>query len=80
MLGHLLVIIYYFVYTFYITDGVYLPVKSHDAIPLEDVQWLAEFMNGDPEVSFSHAIHILRRKNYPFFYDPHLWVAGIFTN
>ena len=62
------------------TDGVYLPVKSHDAVPLEDVQWLAEFMNGDPKVPFSHAIHILRRKNYPFFYDPHPWVAGILTN
>ena len=72
--GHYLLFCVLFIH---LTDGVYLPVKRHDAIPLEDVQWLAEFMNGDPKVPFSHAIHILRRKNYPFFYDPHPWIAGI---
>lgn len=61
---------------FFCSEGVILPVKGHDAIPLEDVQWLAEFMHGDPKVPFVKAIRILRRKHFPFFYDPHPWVAG----
>ncbi len=66
----------YFFHVLLFTDGVVMPVKSHDAIPLEDVQWLAEFMNGDPKVPFGSAIFMLSRKHYPFFYDRHHWVAG----
>ena len=62
------------------TDGVIVPVKKHDAIPLEDVQWLAEFMNGESKVPFVNALSMLRRKHFPFFYDPHPWVAGKLLN
>ena len=57
-----------------------MPVKKHDAIPLEDVQWLAEFMNGESKVPFVNALSMLRRKHFPFFYDPHPWVAGKLLN
>ena len=53
-----------------------MPVKKHDAIPLEDIMWLAEFMNGECKVPFVNALSILRRKHFPFFYNPHPWVAG----
>lgn len=53
-----------------------MPLKGHDAIPLEDVHWLEECMNGEPKSSFLGALKILDRKHFPFFYDPHPWVAG----
>ena len=52
-----------------------MPVKEHDAIPLEDIRWLAEFMN-DSKAPFVNALSMLRRKHFLFFYDPHPWVAG----
>ena len=64
---------YFFIAKF--KDGAILPVKEHDAIPLEDIQWLAEFMN-DSDVPFVNALSLLCRKHLSFFYDPHPWVAG----
>ena len=52
-----------------------VPVKEHDAIPLADVQWVAELMS-ESKVPFVNALSLLRRKHFPFFYDPHPWVAG----
>ena len=57
-------------------EGIIVPVKAHEAIPMADVQWLAEFMDGEPKVPFINALSMLRRKHFPFFYDPHPWVAG----
>ena len=56
--------------------GVIVPVKKHDAIPLEDIMTLAEFMNGECKVPFVNALSILHRKLFPFFCNPHPWVAG----
>ena len=52
------------------------PARLHNAIPLEDVQWLSDFMN-ENHTPFERAIHILRRTHYPFHYDPHPWVNGM---
>ena len=30
-------------------------MKGHNAVPLSDVQWLAEYMKGEPKVSFLNA-------------------------
>jgi hypothetical protein len=57
-------------------DGTILPSNNHKAIPLEDVQFLAELMNGESKMSFVNAIFILRRKNFPFSHDPHPWIEG----
>ena len=43
-------------------------------MPVEDIIWLDDFINGGTK--FEQAIHILRRTHFPFFYDPHPWVAG----
>ena len=52
--------------------------RTHDAVPVEDVQWLHDFMfNQTRPVAFEDAIHILRRTHYPFQYDPHPWNPGI---
>ncbi|XP_035694410.1 uncharacterized protein LOC118428452 [Branchiostoma floridae] len=53
-----------------------LPVVGHEAVPLEDVIWLATFIR-DNNTTFESAIHVLRRKHYPFvMYDPHPWTPG----
>lgn len=61
------------------TDGLIVPVKKHDAVPLDDVQWLAEFIN-ESKVPFVNALSMLCRKHLPFFYNPHPWVAGKLLN
>ena len=52
---------------------------THQAVPHDDIIWLYEFMNPESgtKVAFDEAIHILRRKMFPFHYDPHPWIAGI---
>ena len=51
--------------------------RSHDAVPIEDVQWLSQFMHDQTEpVSFEKAIHMLRRTHYPFHHDPLPWNPG----
>ncbi len=55
--------------------GVIVPKSSHKAIPVEDVQWIHDFMSNS-QTRFESAIHILRRKHFPFNHDPHPWVAG----
>ena len=52
-----------------------MPVKEHDAIPLADVQWVAELMS-ESKVPFVDALSLLCRKHFSFFYDPRPWVAG----
>jgi hypothetical protein len=60
--------------------GVICPEQEHEVVPLEDVQWLHEFMkNGRSDgtsIAFEDAIYLLRRKQYPFQYDPYPWIAG----
>ncbi len=56
-------------------DGSIGPYKQHEAVPLEDIQWLYNLMT-DYEVPFHSAICILRRTYFPFFYDPHPWIGG----
>ena len=41
---------------------------------MEDIIWLDDFIYGG--IEFKQAIHILRQTPFPFFYDPHPWVAG----
>ena len=49
----------------------------HAAIPQEDITWLYEYMNTEGhEVPFDSAIHIMKRKLFPFHYDPSPWVPG----
>ena len=64
--------------------GVVLPELGHETVPLEDVQWLHEFMkNGSGDgtgIAFEKAVFMLRRKHYPFHYDPHPWIAGTCTH
>lgn len=58
-------------------DGTIVAGAPHDAIPQEDIEWMYDLMyNGDEPVPFHKAIHLLRRKHFPFFYDPHPWVPG----
>lgn len=54
------------------------PLQRHQAVPLEDVKWLDKFMKSgsDQLISFKDACFILRRKLFPFCYDPHPWVTG----
>ena len=45
---------------------------------LKDVMWLHDFMNnGRPGevIGFDRVIHILKRKQFPFFYDPYPWIS-----
>ncbi|CAH1247632.1 Hypp7970 [Branchiostoma lanceolatum] len=49
-----------------------LPVVGHEAVPLEDVVWLATYMR-EQNVSFETAIHYLRRSHFPDTYDPLPW-------
>jgi hypothetical protein len=61
------------------SDGNIYPQVHHVAVPIEDVKWLYDFMHSDGSfvVTFERAIKILRRKYFPFFYDPHPWVPGM---
>jgi hypothetical protein len=44
---------------------------------MEDMLWLRDFMDdGEEKVDFTKAIHILRRKLFPFMHNPHPWVEG----
>lgn len=54
------------------------PLQHHQAVPLEDVKLLNNFMKSgiDQLISFKDACFILRRKLFPFYYDPHPWVIG----
>ncbi|KAI8490621.1 hypothetical protein Bbelb_318890 [Branchiostoma belcheri] len=52
-----------------------LPVVGHEAVPLEDVVWLSHYIRENNK-TFEEAIHILRRKHFPFMYDPHPWTPG----
>ena len=55
----------------------------HHAVPIEDVIWLHDFMNnGRPGevIGFDRSIHILKRKQFPFFYDPYPWINGTADN
>ena len=50
---------------------------SHAAIPQEDIVWLYDYMNTEGnEIPFESAIHIMKRKLFPFHYDPSPWVPG----
>ena len=50
---------------------------SHAAIPQEDIVWLYDYMNAEgKEIPFESAIHIMKRKLFPFHYDPSPWVPG----
>ena len=59
-------------------DGNIYLLQAHDAIPLEDVRWLYQFMqDGRPGgVVFDDAIYILRRKQFPLFNNPCSWIQG----
>ena len=52
-------------------------MQNHEAVPVEDVVWLHNFMrnNGQP-IPFHSACCMLRRRFFPFVYDPHPWVNG----
>ncbi|CAB4027056.1 Hypothetical predicted protein, partial [Paramuricea clavata] len=53
------------------------PLKSHPAVPPEDAKWCHDFMyDSDPPVTFHRACLILRRRLFPFHYDPYPWVKG----
>ncbi|XP_078667520.1 uncharacterized protein LOC144909356 [Branchiostoma floridae x Branchiostoma belcheri] len=52
-----------------------LPVVGHEAVPLEDVVWLSHYIRENNK-TFEEAIHILRKKHFPFMYDPHPWTPG----
>jgi hypothetical protein len=49
----------------------------HAAVPMEDVRWLDDFIHSQG-VSFERAIHVLKRKLFPFNYDPCSWIEGLF--
>lgn len=50
------------------------PAQHHPAVPLDDIIWLAGYMeNGH---AFVDAIKMLRRKHFPVNYEPHPWVPG----
>jgi hypothetical protein len=52
-------------------------LKSHPAVPPEDAKWCHDFMyDSDPPVTFHRACLILRRRLFPFHYDPYPWVKG----
>ena len=54
------------------------PYRHYPAVPIADVIWLDDFMHNGrlgEEISFEQAVHILKRKQFPFFYDPYPWVS-----
>ena len=54
------------------------PVKQHPAVPIEEVLWLNRCVEEDG-VPFDSAVRNLRRKLFPFMYDPKPWVEGNVT-
>lgn len=48
---------------------------THSAVPYEDIIWLDNFMNQPDgcKIIFDDAIHILKRKLFPFSYDRYMW-------
>ncbi|XP_077996424.1 uncharacterized protein LOC144449720 [Glandiceps talaboti] len=51
------------------------PLLQHDAIPLQDVQWLWGLIRNEGK-SFDEAIYALRKKMYPDQYEPRPWTPG----
>lgn len=50
------------------------PEKYHPAVPISDVLWLKDIMKSScPKVPFEDAIHMLKRKQFPSFYEPYPW-------
>lgn len=66
-----------FLLTFHhtVTGNPATTLLQHNAVPMEDVEWLAEFID-DNNTTFEQAIHILRRTHYPFHHNPHPWCNG----
>lgn len=62
-------------YWFLVSFVLGTPLKSHPAIPIGDLQWLHKFMK-DGNKSLEDACYMLRRKLFPFSYDPYPWVKG----
>ena len=60
---------------FLISFFIGTPLRHHPSIPISDLQWLHAFMK-DGNVPLEDACYILRRKLFPFSYDPHPWVKG----
>lgn len=64
--------------TLFLTIPIGDPLENHPAVPVEDVCWLRDFMGvGEEKIEFAKAIHILRRKLFPFMHNPHPWVEGM---
>lgn len=51
-------------------------LDPHPAVPIADVRWLNDYIHGQG-VPFEQAVHILKRKLFPFNYDPCSWVEGM---
>lgn len=52
------------------------PEKYYPAVPISDVLWLKDVMENscpDNPVPFGDAIHMLKRKRFPSFYEPYPW-------
>ena len=62
---------------FCVLDGSVAPTQQHPAVPLEDVQWVYEYMT-ENHLQLKRALQMLRRKSYPFSHDPAPWVPGIY--
>ena len=50
------------------------PLAEHPCIPLEDIVWLHSYMAEG--VPFDKALHMFRRRLYPFMHDPYPWKKG----
>lgn len=49
-----------------------LMLLAHTAIPIEDLQWLHEFMSDvNNPVPLNNALCIMRKRLFPFHYDPY---------
>lgn len=53
-------------------------MENHTAVPLEDIIWLHDRMNGDKEhlLTFENYLCLLRRKLFPFSHDPYPFITG----
>ena len=54
------------------------PQRTHPAIPEDDIKWLHEFMlsrKPGEMMTFNHAVHVMKRKLFPFEHNPYPWTA-----
>lgn len=53
-------------------------MENHTAVPLEDIIWLHDRMNGHKEhlLTFENSLCLLRRKLFPFSHDPYAFITG----